>query len=168
MKRSMNFGCKAKKEKSNQRATVTLAALYLCGFGGSHASIDTQLRECHAYANAQGLQVIDVYVDEAGKGDRRKSFDRMLADCAERRFEWLIVYGWNRFAKSKNTAAQFKRKLMLHGVHVLSALEELDGSAENALTRFTLDQIAENGSNFSISKVVEFALDMDDGAQGRD
>ena len=46
-------------------------------------SIESQLRVCNEYAQRNGLNVIDSYIDKAmtGTNDIRTSFQRMLADA---------------------------------------------------------------------------------------
>ena len=55
-------------------------------------SIESQLRVCNEYAQRNGLNVVDSYIDKAmtGTNDNRPSFQRMLLD-AEKSKAWDIV-----------------------------------------------------------------------------
>lgn len=48
-------------------------------------SIEGQLRECNAFAEKQGIIVVDTYVDRAlsAKTDNRPSFQKMISDSSK-------------------------------------------------------------------------------------
>jgi len=52
-------------------------------------SIEGQLRDCHAYAVANDMLVIDEYIDRAltGRSDDRPRFQQMIADAAKKQLE---------------------------------------------------------------------------------
>lgn len=55
-------------------------------------SIEGQLRICNQYAQANGLTVLDTYIDRAmtGRNDQRVAFQQMLSDCTKP-VPWDIV-----------------------------------------------------------------------------
>ena len=63
-------------------------------------SIEGQLRICNQYAEANGLTILDTYIDRAmtGTNDHRPAFQQMLADC-EKAVPWdiVLVYAIDRF-----------------------------------------------------------------------
>ena len=56
-------------------------------------SIEGQLRDCYAFAERQGLQVVGEYIDRAitGRTDERPDFQRMIADAKKQQFQRLVV-----------------------------------------------------------------------------
>ena len=55
-------------------------------------SIEGQLRECKEFAEAEGITIIDSYIDRAisGKTDNRPAFQQMIADSASHRFNAMV------------------------------------------------------------------------------
>jgi hypothetical protein len=106
----------------------------------SHAqreeSIEDQLRECHAFAERNGIRIVEEYCDQAltGKTDARPAFQRMVRDSAKGRWDYVITYKVDRFARNRYDSATYKAKLKKNGVRVLYAKETIpDGLEGNAL-----------------------------------
>ena len=66
-------------------------------------SIEIQLKECRKYCEDNGYTVIKEYVDRAksGTNDDRPDFQRMIGDSLKKTFECVVVYRFNRFARSR-------------------------------------------------------------------
>src|SRR5437762_1020664 len=75
---------------------------------------ETQLLPLREYAVNRGFTIIDEYVDVgiSGSKDRRPHLDRMMADARQRRFDLVLVWRFDRFARSVR--------------HLILALEEFD------------------------------------------
>ena len=56
-------------------------------------SIEGQLRECKVFAEKNGIQIIDTYIDRAmsAKTDNRPDFQKMIKDSAKQQFETVKV-----------------------------------------------------------------------------
>ncbi len=56
-------------------------------------NIDGQLREYMAFAERQGISVIDTYIDRAlsAKTDNRPQFQKMIKDSSKKKFDIIIV-----------------------------------------------------------------------------
>ena len=91
------------------------------------ASIEIQLRECRKYCENNGYTVIKEYIDRAksGTNDNRPDFQRMILDSSKKAFEYVIVYRFNRFARSRTDSVLYKTKLKQNGVRVLSVHEQI-------------------------------------------
>lgn len=91
------------------------------------ASIEIQLRECRKYCENSGYTVIKEYVDRAksGTNDNRPDFQRMILDSSKKAFKYVIVYRFNRFARSRTDSVLYKTKLKQNGVRVLSVHEQI-------------------------------------------
>lgn len=81
-------------------------------------SIDDQLRECQAYADAHNLRVTGQYCDYAisGRTDERPQFRRMIEDAGHGLFDAVILYKTDRFARNRYDAAIYKRQLKKQGI----------------------------------------------------
>lgn len=108
-------------------------------------SIEGQLRECKEFAEAEGITIIDSYIDRAisGKTDNRPAFQQMITDSASHRFNAIIVYKLDRFARNRYDSAMYKAKLKKNGVRVLSAKEHITDSPEGIIMEGLLEAMNE-------------------------
>ena len=108
-------------------------------------SIDGQLRECKAFAEKNDIQIIDTYIDRAlsAKTDNRPDFQRMIKDSAKGKFEVVLVWKLDRFARNRYDSAHYKTILRKNGVKVVSATESISRGAEGILLESMLEGMAE-------------------------
>ena len=98
-------------------------------------SIEGQLRVCNKYAEANGLTVVQTYIDRAttGTNDNRAAFQQMLSD-SERNSLWevVLVYATDRFGRNSVEVAINKQRLKNNGKVLISATQRtsdnLDGT----------------------------------------
>ena len=83
-------------------------------------SIEGQLRECKEYADRNGLTIVEEYCDRAisGRTDKREAFQRMISDSDKHRFDVLLVYTLDRFARDRFDSATYKARLKKNGVKI--------------------------------------------------
>src|ERR1035441_1060670 len=67
---------------------------------GQHPEM--QLAELREYAGRRGWEATGEYVDEgvSGARERRPALDRLWVDCRKRRVDAVVVYRYDRFARS--------------------------------------------------------------------
>ena len=108
-------------------------------------SIDGQLRECKAYAEKNGIQIVDTYIDRAlsAKTDNRPRFQQMIKDSASKHFEIILVWKLDRFARNRYDSAHYKNMLRKNGVKVVSITETISQGAEGILLESLLEGMAE-------------------------
>lgn len=108
-------------------------------------SIEGQLKECYAYAERYGYNVMREYIDRAisGTTDRRAEFQQMIEDSAKKTFQGVLVYQLDRFARNRYDSATYKAKLKKNGVRVLSARENISEDASGILMEAVLEGMAE-------------------------
>ena len=98
-------------------------------------SIEGQLRICNQYAEANGLTILDTYIDRAmtGTNDHRPAFQQMLLD-SEKPVPWdiVLVYAIDRFGRNSIEIAVNKQRLKKNHKTLISATqrtsENIDGS----------------------------------------
>ena len=78
------------------------AALYARVSTRAGQSPDMQLVELHAYCQRRGWEIAGEYVDVgvSGAKERRPQLDRLLVDCRKRGVDAVVVYRYDRFARS--------------------------------------------------------------------
>ena len=108
-------------------------------------SIEGQLRECQDYAEKNGYIIIGEYCDRAisGKTDSRTAFQRMIKDAKSHKFECVLVYKLDRFARNRYDSAMYKNMLKKHDVKVISVMENISDSPEGIILESVLEGMAE-------------------------
>lgn len=109
------------------------------------ASIEDQVKACKAYADHLGVPVLEVYADRAisGRTDHRPEFQRMIKDSAKNRFQLVILYTLDRFARDRYDHAHYKRILKRNGVRVAYAEQRIPDSPEGIILESMLEGYSE-------------------------
>ena len=116
-------------------------------------SIEGQLRECQAFAKKNDITLLEPYIDRAlsAKTDHRPNFLKMIKDSAAKKFDVVIVWKLDRFARNRFDSAHYKSVLRKNGVKVVSATEAISEGAEGILLESMLEGFKRsNGHNKSI------------------
>ena len=110
-------------------------------------SIEGQLRECHEYAEKNGITIIGEYIDRALSAskntEKRLDFLRMIRDSSARQFEAVLVWKLDRFARDRFDSAHYKHVLKKNGVRVISATESISEGPEGIILESLLEGMAE-------------------------
>lgn len=119
-------------------------------------SIDGQLRECYAFAEKNGIDIIGEYIDRAfsARTDNRPDFRRMMADCAKEQFDVILVWKLDRFARSRKDSGIYKALLYKHHIKLISATEVISDGPEGVLLESVLEGLAEYYSADLAVKVI--------------
>lgn len=109
------------------------------------ASIEQQLRVCRQWAREHDIQIVAEYCDHAisGTSDKRPEFLRMIKDSAKGRWERVLVYKIDRFARNRYDSAMYKARLKKNGVKVSSVMEPIPDGPEGILLESVLEGSAE-------------------------
>lgn len=93
--------------------------------GQTEQSIEGQLRVCEKYAREHNFVIIDTYIDRArtAQNDNRPYFQQMLKDSESKKWQYVIVYAVDRFARDDGDYGADKKLLRNNGVKLLSATE---------------------------------------------
>ena len=108
-------------------------------------SIEGQLHVCEKFAAQNDMEIVEQYIDRAttGTNDKRPEFQCMIADSASGRFESVLVYKLDRFARNRYDSALYKKKLRDNGVKVVSATENITDSPEGIVMEGLLEAMDE-------------------------
>ena len=113
--------------------------------GQREESIEGQIRECTSYAEKHGFTVVDHYIDKAlsGKTDKRPAFQKMMRDSESQKFQAVIMYTLDRFARNRYDSALYKARLKRNGVQVLYAMQPISDDPEGIILESVLEGFAE-------------------------
>jgi DNA invertase Pin-like site-specific DNA recombinase len=115
-----------------------------------------QTRELEQYCQRRGWQVFDCYVDNgvSGKKDSRPQLNRMMQDAHERRFDVVVVWRFDRFARSVSHLLRALETFNSLGVQFVSLSEQVDTSTPMGKMVFTvLGAVAELERNLIVERV---------------
>jgi len=92
-----------------------------------------QLREVAEYCSRRGWTVTAEYVDVgiSGSKEKRPELDKLLADSKRRRFEAVVVYRYDRFARSLRQLVNALEDFRSLGIEFVSLHEGVDTSTPN-------------------------------------
>ena len=111
-------------------------------------SIDAQVRACREYAAARGLQVVQVYADEAvsGKGSRtahRRQYQRMLRDAGTGAFSVILIHKYDRIARNLGEHVTLEAKLHGLGIRLIATAQDFGESNEAKIMRALMWSLSE-------------------------
>lgn len=94
---------------------------------------EMQLRELREYCERRGLRVAEEYVDRgiSGSRERRPALDSLLADCRKRLVDAVVVYRYDRFARSLRQLVNALEEFRALGIDFISLHEGVDTSTPN-------------------------------------
>lgn len=118
---------------------------YSAGPRQTDQSIEGQLRVCTDFCKQRGLTVIDTYCDRhiSGRTDERPEFQRLIADAKRKKFEAVVVYKTDRFARNKYDSAVYKRELKRNGIQIFYAAEAIPDGPEGIILESLMEGLAE-------------------------
>ena len=94
---------------------------------------EVQLRELREYCARRGFEVAAEYVDSgiSGAKERRPQLDRLWADAKRRKFDAVVVYRYDRFARSLRQLINALEEFRVLGIAFVSLHEGVDTATPN-------------------------------------
>jgi DNA invertase Pin-like site-specific DNA recombinase len=117
------------------------AAIYArVSTANSGQSPEMQLRELREHAQRRGWEISCEYVDEgiSGAKDRRPALDRLMADAHRRKFDVVLVWRFDRFARSVTHLLRALDTFRALGMEFVSLCEALDTATPAGRMTFTV------------------------------
>jgi len=107
---------------------------------GNGQSPEMQLRELREYAARRGCEIAGEYVDAgiSGSKDSRPELNRLMADAHQRRFDAVVVWKFDRFARSVSHLLRALETFKILGVEFVSLSEQVDTSTPTGKMVFTV------------------------------
>lgn len=91
-------------------------------------STQMQLEELRAYCQRRGWEIAGEFTDTGVSGSResRPALNRLLADARRRKFDAVLVYRYDRFARSLRQLVNALSEFDSLGIHFVSLHEGVD------------------------------------------
>ncbi len=127
------------EEKAQTRPTrVALYARVSTANNGQDPSMQT--RELREYCDRRGWRFAGQYVDEgiSGTKDSRPELNKLMADAHRRRFDAVVVWRFDRFARSVSHLLRALETFKALGIEFVSLSEQVDTSTPTGRMVFTV------------------------------
>ncbi len=115
-----------------------------------------QTRELKEYCERRGWTIADSYVDAgvSGSKDSRPELNRLMADAHRRRFDAVVVWKFDRFARSVSHLLRALETFKALGIEFVSLSEQVDTSTPTGKMVFTvLGAVAELERSLTAERV---------------
>jgi DNA invertase Pin-like site-specific DNA recombinase len=123
---------------------------------GNGQSPEMQLREFSEHCERRGWAVAGEYVDVgiSGTKDRRPELDRLMADAHKRKFDVVVVWKFDRFARSVSHLLRALETFNALGIAFVSLSEQMDTTTPAGKMVFTvLGAVAELERSLIVERV---------------
>ncbi len=112
-------------------------------------SLEMQERLCREYAQREGIEVLQVYIEqgESAKTVNRTQFQKALAFCATKKVGYFIVHKLDRFARNADDHVTTQVLLRRYGTKLRSVSEHIDETPVGKLMEGVISSVAEFDNN---------------------
>jgi DNA invertase Pin-like site-specific DNA recombinase len=142
--------------KSEGRRTMKVAIYGRVSTANNGQDPTMQTRELREYAERRGWTVAGDYVDIgiSGTKEKRPELDRLMSDAHRRRFDAVVVWKFDRFARSVSHLLRALETFKAQGIEFVSFSEQLDTSTPAGKLVFTvLGAVAESERSLIVERV---------------
>ena len=103
-------------------------------------SVEMQASDLRRYCDQRGFEVYKEYSDQgvSGTKDKRPALDELMADAKKRKFDAVLVWRFDRFARSTKHLITALEEFRHLGVGFVSFQESIDTSSPLGKAMFTI------------------------------
>jgi DNA invertase Pin-like site-specific DNA recombinase len=103
-------------------------------------SCEMQMRDLRAYCTARGFTIIREYIDigQSGAKDSRPQLNELMADARKRKFDSILVWRFDRFARSTKHLLLALEEFRSLGIQFVSYQENIDTNSPLGQALFTI------------------------------
>ena len=107
---------------------------------GKGQDVDLQLRDLRNYDQARGWKIFREYIDNgvSGRKDKRPALDQLMNDAHKKRFDAVLVWRFDRFARSTKHLVTSLDEFNHLGIDFISFMENIDTSSPMGKAMFTI------------------------------
>lgn len=119
-------------------------------------SVEMQTSDLRRYCDQRGFDVYKEFSDQgvSGTKDKRPALDELRADAKERKFDAVLVWRFDRFARSTKHLITALEEFRHLGIEFISYQENMDTSSPLGKAMFTIvSAIAELERNILLERV---------------
>ncbi len=131
----------AKADHHPDKEEIVKAAIYArVSTANNGQSPEMQLRELREYIDRRDWKMAGEYVDTgiSGAKEKRPELDRLMADAHRRRFDAIVVWKFDRFARSVSHLLRALETFKALGIEFVSLSEQVDTSTPTGRMIFTV------------------------------
>jgi DNA invertase Pin-like site-specific DNA recombinase len=121
-----------------------------------HQDPEAQLRDMHGDCSQRTWRVHEEYVDHgfSGSKSKRPALDRLMADARAKKFDVVMVWKFDRWARSATHLLNTLEELQQLGISFVSMTDKFDVSTPTGKLIFTvLAAVAEMERNLTVERV---------------
>jgi DNA invertase Pin-like site-specific DNA recombinase len=102
--------------------------------------VAVQTRELEQFAQARGWQIVGQYLDTgvSGAKDSRPELNRLMGDAHKRKFDLVVVWKFDRFARSVSHLLRALETFNALGIAFVSLSEQMDTTTPTGKMVFTV------------------------------
>jgi DNA invertase Pin-like site-specific DNA recombinase len=103
-------------------------------------SVDMQLNDLHRYSEERGFKIFKTYKDNgfSGSQESRPALSELMNDARKRRFDIVLVWRFDRFARSTKHLVNALYEFRNLGIDFISYQENIDTSSPLGEAIFTI------------------------------
>jgi DNA invertase Pin-like site-specific DNA recombinase len=107
---------------------------------GKGQDVDLQLRDLRKYTQARGWEIFKEYIDNgvSGRKNNRPALDQLVNDARKKRFDVVLVWRFDRFARSTKHLVTSLDEFKHLGIDFISFMENIDTSSPMGKAMFTI------------------------------
>jgi DNA invertase Pin-like site-specific DNA recombinase len=122
-----------KADDHRQGKAMKRAGIYARVSTNNGQDPEVQLAEIRQFCNRRGWTTVKEYVDKgiSGSKEHRPALDNLLADCRKRAVDCVVVYRYDRFARSLRQLVNALEEFRALGIDFVSLHEGVDTSTPN-------------------------------------
>ncbi len=111
-----------------------------CRVSTKDQSCDSQLRDLRAYCLARQFDITHEYVDvgHSGAKDSRPALNELVSDARKRKFDSVMVWRFDRFARSTKHLLLALEEFRALGIQFISYQENIDTASPLGQALFTI------------------------------
>lgn len=120
-----------------QKKKMALYARVSMDNGTQHPEV--QLSHLRDYCKRRGFRIFHEYIDQmSGAKEERPNFQKMMDDCRKRRVDGVLVFRFDRFARSVKVLVSALEEFKELGVDFISYSENIDTSTPMGKAMFVI------------------------------
>lgn len=124
---------------SNQIIKLKTAIYTRISTDDTRQNQDTQLHPLKEFIKARGWTIYEIYSDQASGGkEDRPALKRLVADAHKRLFDIVLVFRFDRFARSTQQLIQALENFKSLGIDFVSYQENIDTTTPTGKMMFTI------------------------------
>jgi DNA invertase Pin-like site-specific DNA recombinase len=121
-----------------------------------HQDPEVQLRDMRELCSRTKREIVDIYVDRgiSGTKESRPELNRLMLDAAEGKFDAVVVWKFDRFARSAQHLLKALDFFKAHNIEFISLTEGVDTATAMGKMVFTiLGAVAEMERSLTVERI---------------